>query len=87
MRRVSTALLFCAASLTAPSIAAADEDNGFFIHQQEVLEARGYRNIQAMPAPSARVTAIDPQGSEVIVVFNPDQGTIHRIDYVRAADR
>ena len=87
MRGFIPFVILTAAVLAAPSIATAGDNDGFLQYQQAFLEARGYRDIQPISATSARVTAVDAQGSEVIVHFDPDQGTIRWIDYVHASDR
>ncbi len=87
MRGIFSFAILTAAVLAAPSIATAGDNAGFLQHQQDYLEARGYRDIQPMSATGARVTAVDAQGSEVIVHFDPDQGTIRSVIYVRASDR
>lgn len=61
--------------------------DGFYLHQVAVLESDGYTSIHAVPSTTETVAGFDAGGSEVVVRFDPDQGTIEDVDYVHPADR
>ncbi len=81
------ALLFAAGGAAgAQTLASAVAGDAFFEHQVGTLERLGYHAVRATGDAVNRVTATDAQGSRVIVTFNPDQGTIVRVDYLHFAD-
>ena len=58
----------------------------FYDQQKATLAAQGYASMHRMNADGSRITAFDPDGSEVLILSNADSGEILSVRYVHASD-
>jgi len=82
--------LLLATVTTAGGALAADTwpvpDSRFFTHVSGMLAADGYTSIRPVSADNLLVRAYDPDGSEVVLLMHPDNGTVTRSFYVSPND-
>ncbi len=53
----------------------------------DVLTAAGYRDVRGIGDDGAYVTAIDPQGSEVLLLIDESSGEVIEKQFLHFADR
>ena len=55
--------------------------------QKARLAEMGYRDLRPLNADGARMSAIDRHGAEVVILSDPDNGSIRQVVYVHGADK
>ena len=58
----------------------------FYDGMNAKLIGRGYREVRVMDPESGLISAVDPQGSEVLLRVDTDRGRIVTSSYVHPAD-
>jgi len=55
--------------------------------QQAKLTEMGYRDLRPLNADGTRMSAMDRHGAEVVILSDPDNGSIRQVVYVHGADK
>ncbi len=75
-----------AASATVASAIDRKTPQTFATVQQAKLTDMGYRDPRPLNADGSRMSAVDGTGAEVVILSDPDNGTIRQVVYVHPAD-